>query len=172
MMVATALSGFVLAGVLAASLHVTRSGVRLANYGEMETQIRGALEQFGSEARLATAIVTNGAGNITLSIPNDVGAISSVTYAWTSATQSFFRVPGTSSAATAGRTFLVKGIPTPTDGTPGVVFERFTKLDAATTSDAATKSVRVSFAARRTSSTAGTNQRAAGFFVFRNKAVP
>lgn len=172
-LVAAGLSGIVLAGVLAASLTLARNGTRLASYSEMEVQIQRALEQFGAEARRASNLTWNAAGDLTLTVTDQSGATSAVTYAWTAASQAFFRVPGTSSSATAGRTVLVGNIPAPAGGGTGVVFERLTAAGAATTADASTKFLRVSFAlSRRTSTVATATQRATALFALRNKATP
>lgn len=173
LLVAAGISGFVLAGVLATNLHLAKSGARLANYSEMGAQARRALEQFGNEARLASNLVLNGTGDITLSVPNASGVVSQVTYAWTADTLAFFRVPGASSAATTGRQVLVRGIPAPTGGGTGVLFERLDRAGAACITDAATKFLRMSFTlSRATSGTARSSQTATAVFVLRNKAVP
>ena len=51
-MVATALSAIVLAGVLTSVLMITRSGYLLTNYIDMERQARNALETFAVDARI------------------------------------------------------------------------------------------------------------------------
>jgi prepilin-type N-terminal cleavage/methylation domain-containing protein len=171
-LVAAAVCGVALAAVLGTSFQIARSGVRLGHYSDMEMQARRAMEEFGAEARLAQAIVYNGPADVTLSIPNANGTLSSVTYAWTPATQAFFRVPGTSSAATTDRTILVSGvIPISTGGT-GVLFERLDRSGAAATTDAATKFIRITFAIARQAQTANAaTERATGVFVLRNKAA-
>ena len=173
LMVAAGISGFILAGVLATNLHLAKSGARLANYNEMGGQARRALEQFGNEARLASDLVLNGTGDITLSIPDVNGVVSQVTYAWTVDTLTFFRVSGASSTATTGRRVLVRGIPAPSGGGTGVLFERLDRTGAACITDAATKFLRVSFTlSRATAVTASSSQTATAMFVLRNKAVP
>lgn len=169
LLVATTVSGIVLAGILATTLQIARGGVRLANYGEMNGQIRRALEQFGGEARLASGLTWNSAADVTLSVPDQDGVVSSVTYAWNAATQTFFRVPGASSAATAGRTVLVRGLPAPTGGGTGVTFERLTRSGATTTTTSAAKFLRVSFTLSRSDASGVTLQRASAVFALRNK---
>lgn len=170
LLVAVTISGLVLAGVLTTTVLITRGGIRLANYSEMDVQIRRALEQFGGEARLATDLTWNGTSDVTLTVPDENGATSTVTYAWSSATQSFFRVPGVSSAATTGRIVLVRDLAAPAGGTNGVVFERLTRTGTAATTDAAAKFVRVSFTLSRTRipGTSST-ERASAVFALRNK---
>ena len=170
LMVATALSGLVLAGVLATTLQIVRGGVRLGNYAEMNTQIARALEQFGADARLATDLVWNNASDVTLSVPDAAGAVSAVTYAWRADTAAFFRVPGTSSATTNGRVILVRDLPAPAGSGTAVTFERLNRSSAAATTNAATKFLRVSFTLSRTDAAAGAStQRANAVFALRNK---
>lgn len=169
LLVATTVSGIVLAGVLAASLQITRGGVQLANYGEMNGQIRRALEQFGGEARLARDVTWNSAADVTLSVPDKDGTVSSVTYAWSAASQTFFRVPGASSASTTGRTVLVRDLRAPAGGGTGVTFERLTRGGATTTTNAAAKFLRVSFTLSRSGASGVSTQRASAVFALRNK---
>jgi prepilin-type N-terminal cleavage/methylation domain-containing protein len=165
LLVATTVGGLVLAGVLATTLQIARGGARLGSYSEMDTQTRRALEQFGGEVRLATDLTWNGASDVTLSVPDANGTTSAVTYAWTSASQSFFRVPGASSAATTGRLVLIGNL----TGS-GVVFERLTRSGTAATTDAATKFLRISCTLTRSGTgRTSTSQRAAALFALRNK---
>jgi prepilin-type N-terminal cleavage/methylation domain-containing protein len=171
-LVAAAVSGIVLACVLSTSFQIARGGVRLGDYTDMELQARRAMEQFGAEVRIADSIVYNGAADVTLSIPDATGALSSVTYAWTSDTQTFYRVPGTSSAATSGRMILVRGIVPISTGGTGVLFERLDRNSTACSTDAATKFIRITLAiARRGQTALSTTERATGVFALRNKAA-
>src|SRR5687767_2245508 len=65
-MMATLLTGLVLTGVLASSLQLTRSAVRITQYAEMSAQVRSGLDQLGRDLRGATAITWNGASDVTL----------------------------------------------------------------------------------------------------------
>jgi prepilin-type N-terminal cleavage/methylation domain-containing protein len=167
LMVATTVSGLVLAGVLATTLQIARGGARFGDYSEMDTQTRRALEQFGGDVRLATDLTWNGASDLTLSVPDANGTVSTVTYAWTSSSQMFFSVPGASSATTTGRIVLVSNL-----GGSGVVFERLNRSGVVVTTDAAAKFLRVSYTLTR-SRIGGTTttQRAAALFALRNKAA-
>lgn len=173
LLAAVTISGFVLAGVLTTYLQLGRSGARLTQYAEMNTQIRRGLEQFGSDVRCASGITWNGTSDVTLTIPTLAGGTRQVTYAWTSATQAFFLVPGASSAATAGRIYLQRGIPALADGSPGVVFARYDNLGNAATTDAATKRLQVSLYLTRSARTAaGTSDTAvSASFMLRNKSL-
>lgn len=172
-MVASALGGFVLWGVLATNLHLIRSGVRIAQYAEMESQTRRGLEQLGRDLRVASAIRWNNPSDITLTLPTATGASIQVTYACTAAEGSFFLVPGANSSVTSGRTHLVRGIPPAADGRPGLTFARFDRDGNAAATDAATKRIQVSIAVRRDARTmaAATANAVSATFTLRNKPI-
>ncbi len=171
LMVAALLGGLVLTGVLATNLQLMRSGVRVTQYAEMSAQMRRGVEQFEGDVKSAITIVWNNASDITLTLPAQNGSTSQVTYAWTSATQSFFRVPGASSAVTIGRIYLVRGIPSLPDGSAGLIFTRYDRDGAVATTDLATKKVQVSMNAVRTARTAATSTDTvvSAIFTLRNK---
>jgi Tfp pilus assembly protein PilW len=170
-MVAASLSVFVLAGVLTANLQIIRSGVRITQYAEMESQVRRALDYLGRDLKEALNITWNGESDITLTIPTSDTTSTQVTYAWTAASQSFFRVAGASSAVIAGRLELVRGIPPLTDGSAGVKFARFNRDGAAATTNGATKSVAVTMTVTRNAQTvtAASQNAASATFTMRNK---
>jgi len=173
LMVAALIGGLVLTGVLTTNLQLMRSGVRLTQYAEMSTQIRRGLEPLGVDLKSASAIKWNSASDITLTIPTVAGSTRQVTYAWTTATQSLFQVPGTDSTVTAGRVYLVKGIPAFSDGTAGVTFARFDRDGVAATTDLATKRVQVTLNVVRQAQTAAmsTDTAVSAGFILRNKPV-
>lgn len=70
LIVSTTISGFILAGVLAAFLMLGRTGANIRNYTEVEEKARGALERFSREARLAYQVNAASATSVTLSIPD------------------------------------------------------------------------------------------------------
>ena len=172
-LVAAVLGGLVLTGVLSTNLGLMRSGVRITQYAEMSSQIRRGLEPLGVDLKSANAIKWNSASDLTLTIPTVGGLTRQVTYAWTSATQSLFQVPGTDSTVTVGRIFLVRGIPAFADGTAGVTFVRFDRDGIAATTDLATKRVQVIMNVVRTARTAPTSTDTAvsAGFILRNKPV-
>ena len=172
-LIATAVSGIVMWGVIATNLHLARSGVRITHYTEMDSQIRQALDRLGAHARMATAIKWNGVSDITFTVPTLGGGTTQVTYAWTAATQSFFSVPGASSAVTTGRIRLVRGMPALAGGAPGVAFARFDRSGNAATTDLATKRIQVSLTASRAPTAAATATREviSASFTLRNKPV-
>ncbi|MBI5382778.1 MAG: prepilin-type N-terminal cleavage/methylation domain-containing protein [Opitutae bacterium] len=172
-MVVATLGSFILLGMLTANLQVIRSQIRITHYADMETQVRRGLEQLGLDLRSASAITWNNANDITLTIPTTGGASTPVTYAWSSESQSFFRVPGTSSSATTGRLYLVQGIPTQADGSAGLTFARFGRDGQAATTDLATKRIVVTMSVqRKTTTMAVTSENAvSASFIMRNKST-
>ncbi len=154
-LVAVTISVFVLGGVLAANLQIMRGGVRLSHYVEMDSQVRRALEFLSRDLKAATAITWNGSSDLTLTLPVSGGGTTQVTYAWTSASGTFFRVAGASSATLVGRLELVRGIPTLSDGSAGLTFARFDRDGVATTTNAATKSIQVNMTVGRSARGAG-----------------
>ena len=171
-LVAATVGGLVLWGVLATNLHLTRSGMRITLYSEMDAQVRRALEQLGHDAKIASDLKWNGTSDVTLTIPTAAGGSTQVTYAWSAATESFFVVPGASSASTQERNHLVRGIPTLAGGGPGVTFARFDRNGLAATTDLATKRIQVNMTLRRTAGGASlTQDSVAASFTLRNKAV-
>ena len=173
LMVAVTLGSFILAGVLTTNLQLMRSGVRITQYAEMSAQIRRAIEQVGGDLESASAIKWNSVSDITLTVPTASGSTQQVTYAWTSATQSLFQVPGTDSTVTAGRVYLVRGIPAFADGTAGVTFVRFDRDGNAATTDLATKRIQVIMNVVRQANTAAnsTDTAVSTGFILRNKPV-
>jgi Tfp pilus assembly protein PilW len=171
LLVAAALGVFVLAGVLATNLQLARSGARATHYAEMSSQVRRALQQLEGDLKSAITLTWNGASDITLTLPAQNGTTSQVTYAWTGATQSFFRVPGASSAATTGRLYLVRGIPVRDDGSAGLIFSRYDRDGNVATTDLATKGVQVSLNALRSQSSGAesTDTAVSAIFILRNK---
>jgi Tfp pilus assembly protein PilW len=171
-MVAATLSVLVLAGVLAANLQIVRSGVRLSQYVEMDSQVRRALDLLGRDLKAASNLTWNGESDLTLTIPTGGGATAQVTYAWTAASGTFFRVAGASSAVLNGRLELVRGISPLPGGGAGLAFARFDRDGVATTSDAATKSVQVTMTVTRQAQTvAATSQSAvSATFTLRSKS--
>ena len=141
-LIAALLGSLILVGVLTTNLQVVRSGVRITQYAEMEAQVRRGLEQLGHDVRIASGITWNSGSDITLTIPS--GSVSQqVTYAWTGATQSLFVVAGSDSSVTAGRVYLVQGIPPLANGSAGLTFARYDRDGNGAATDAATKRIQV-----------------------------
>ena len=93
LMVAMALSGLVLGGVLGTFLFTTRSSVRISNYSTMEQQTARGLELLGRELRMAQSIVTSGTpiSQITLAVPTSGASTYSVAYTYDSSARTLSR---------------------------------------------------------------------------------
>lgn len=171
LLVAVTLSAILLLGVLTTVLLVLRTGVRITHYSEMASQVRTGLETLGNDLRGASAIKWNGTSDLTLTVPQSDGSTAQVTYAWTGASQSLFRVPGTDSSATAGRLTLITGIPPAPGGGPGLTFVRFDAAGDPTTSDQTTRRIQVTLTVARgtASDPAATENGVSETFVLRNK---
>lgn len=170
-MIGATLGSIVLLGVLSSFLMLGRSGARLSNYQDMESQSRKALEEFAQDVRMASAITTNSASSITLTVTDNYAsnggqvtyAYGSVTIGGTSYTNVFYRRPGNTSSAAAA-TVLMRNVTTCT-------FNRYDRLGAATASDSSTKRVELSLKSSITSATTATaTENAIGAtYVMRNK---
>ena len=171
-LVAVGLSGLVLAGVLTAGVQLTRSSVRITRYAEMDTQVRRAFEQLSLDLKSASDLTWNGASDITVTIPLDAATTKQITYAWNSTTQSFFRVPGASSATVSGRVQLITGIPALANGSPGLTFARQDQNGNTASTNAATKSIQVTLVVSRAAGGAvSASSRVTATFMLRNKPV-
>ncbi len=171
-LVAAGLSGAILAGVLGTSVHLMRSNVSVAQYSEMDTQVRRAFEQMAVDLKGASNVTWNSESDITVTIPGSIGASTQFTYAWNSTTRTFYRVPGASSSAAVPRVSLIHGIPSLADGTPGLRFARLTRTGAAAANDAETKSIQINVTLKRDAS--GPNRASStvsATFTLRNKPV-
>ena len=186
-LVAAAISSFILAGVLSSFLFIGRSGANIQNYSDMESQARKALELFAEDTRQASAItwVTNNQIRLTVN-----GQAHTYTYASGSLTRT---VVGVAAGATTTTTTLLTGIIEPiartaTNGATCTPFFRgyningveFTAIQYANPSagdlaaaSSATKQLQISMEASRTSSTvtSATNTVLSARFILRNKRV-
>ena len=171
-LVAAAISVFILAGVLTANLQIIRSGIRIAQYAEMDSQVRRALDSLGRDLKAARAIQWHGESDITLTVPVAGGTTAQVTYAWTAASGAFFRVAGASSATAMGRLELVRGIAALPAGGAGLSFSRYDRAGLPVTTDAATKLITVTLTVTRSAPTAAdTSQRpVSATFALRSKS--
>jgi hypothetical protein len=165
-MVGSTLAAFVLAGALSSFLMLGRSGMNIAYYSQMDTEIRRSLETFSQDLRMASNVTWNSSFSVTLTVLDSYGAASpanTVTYAYNSATQTFYQQPGDTSS-TAARTTLLHNV-------NSFVYSRFNRLDAATTTDGETKRIQISVVARNTRQTlVGSSQAAiSASFILRNK---
>lgn len=171
MMVSSALTGFILIGVLSSFLMIGRNGYNAANYSIMEAEARRALETFSEEARMASNITWNSATSISFT----VAGVSSyrVTYAYDSATsgataQSFYRLAGNPGSGAQPR-ILVRNV---TD----FAYRRYKVVngaDYAALNDLETKQIQITLRSVRTGITtvATTNAVLSARVVLRNKVV-
>jgi prepilin-type N-terminal cleavage/methylation domain-containing protein len=173
-LMASALSALVLAGVLSTFVFIAKTGQRAADYSMTEAQLRRGLEQFGRDAREAVDIRWEGAQRLTFILPS--GDTPQVTYAYDATPGSatagcLYREPVTGSGP-GPRQVLVR------DLAPDFAFVRY-KIGAAAgvepaANDLETKQVQVVLRAQvarvgggAASSHAATSPR----YVLRNKKV-
>ncbi|WP_221030620.1 PilW family protein [Actomonas aquatica] len=71
LMVSSAASVFVLAGIISTFLFLSRSGVGLGQYNEMETQARATYQVFGEDCRTATDASWSDATTLVLTVDGD-----------------------------------------------------------------------------------------------------
>lgn len=170
-LIATALSGLVLAAVLSLFVFQTRTGFRASSYSEMEAELRRGLDRFALDARNATDVRWNNSQSVTLTV-----AGAPVTYAYDadprSATyRTFYRLAG-DAASPAARLALIHDL----DG--DFSFKRYKLAQAGATenyaaNDNETKQLQLTLRAARTNrATVGaTNSAISARYVLRNKRV-
>ncbi len=161
----TALSGMVLAGVLSTFLFLGRSGVNVQNYNDMESQARKALEYFAEDVRQASAIAWASSTSLTLTV-NTVPII----YAYDSTTHKFTRRIGsdTKELLTGITSFQFKGYTI-----TGVEITDLSSAAALTNAGRVTKQLQISLEAARANTTVvtATNTVLSARFILRNKIV-
>lgn len=167
--IGSSIGSFILAGVLASFLMLTKSGMSLQNYSASETEIRRAIEDFAQDVRMASAITWNSASSITLTVPNNYTSTSNqVTYAWDSSTsgataQTFYRMPGTASS-TLARTTYVRNV-------SNLAFARYNRLGNAAANETETKRIQITLTVRKASTglVATTTTLVSASYTLRNK---
>ncbi len=172
LMVAASLSGMILLGILSTSLHMTRSGLRIDNYTEIDKQVRRAFDVLGRDLKQAVDITWHASNDITLTIPTSDTTMANVTYAWSATDGTFYRVAGSDSTVMNGRTILLRGIPAQAQGAAGLVFTRFGTDGTAATINETTRIITVTLSVARSARMLNTTT-ATGFsatFALRNKA--
>ena len=156
----------VLVGVLSAYLMLGRSGANIGNYCTMETESRRALEELSQDLRMTKDVTWNSDQSVTLEVPDNYTATGNkVTYAWDSATSTFYRMPGVASDTNPRQT-LVRSVASCT-------FARFDRANEATSSPGATKRVHLTLVVRKKTQTvaAASNTILSASYVLRNKLV-
>ncbi|HRI81036.1 MAG TPA: prepilin-type N-terminal cleavage/methylation domain-containing protein [Opitutaceae bacterium] len=173
-MIAAALSTVILAGVMSAFLFIGRTGFGLGSYSEMETQVRRALDQFASDARMAQGIRWHDPQRITLYLPTAGAGLQPVTYGFqadAAGSGGFYQQPGEPDSGLTRRVLV-----------PQVAadfsFQRYKLGRTGTIGDPAandleTKLVQITFrAVRRGVTTAEASQSAfSARYILRNKKV-
>jgi len=174
-LVASTIGSLVLAGVLSSFLFLGRTGARIAQYNDMQGQVRIGLERFTEDVRMASAITWNGNLSITLTVPNSYTSNSNqVTYAFdpdtpelspTHTGECFYSKPGDVSS-TADRTVLVRNI-------SSFLFYRYDRLDNPALSNTSTKRIQLNLTTRNTGVTLNDSTETAisSSFILRNKPV-
>lgn len=176
LIIASTLTGFVLAGVLSAFTFIGRTGFRTSSLNELENEARRGLEVFAEDARLASDIRWNSAQSITLTVPADAAGNTRVTYAYDPGSSgptagALYRMPGDAESAQPRRV-LIRGLAS------DFSFKRY-KLeqpgvaDNTAASDLETKQIQLVLRAARTSvATAGASQSVVSArYILRNKRV-
>lgn len=172
-MIAITLSAFLIAAVMGTTLYLVRNGIRLSQHAETDAEIRRSIEALANDVRRASALTWNSNTSITLTLPDASGGSTALSYAWDSATGTFYAVAGTNPEAPTGRIVLLRHSPTRADGSPGVRFSRLDKEGAPATTDAGTKRIQISITTWRRSSSAllPVGSTGSATFILRNKAT-
>lgn len=93
LIVATALSAMILAGVLSAFVMLGRNSYNAGSYSVMEAEARRALEMFSEDARMSSDITWANDQSITLKVVTSSGT-TDVVYAYNSSNKKFTRTAG------------------------------------------------------------------------------
>lgn len=166
-LIASSLTALVFAGVLSMFLFLGRTGANVANYADMETQARVALERFGQDVRQANGITWNSASSVTLHVSG-----TAIVYAYDSGNGTFSRtVGGLTDVLVEGVTdeFAFTGY---TIGGARVNYDLST-AGGRTSANGVTKQLQIYFRASRTDATVAraTNTVLSARFILRNKRV-
>ncbi len=151
LMVASGIGSFILTGVLSVVLMMGRSGLSAANYADMESQSRRAVDEFAQDVRMASNLTWNSATSVTLTVPDNYAADGNqVTYALDgSATgptaNSFYRQPGGSGSGRP-RFTLARNV-------TALNFVRYTRTNAVAADEASTKRLQLTMNLRTTRQT-------------------
>jgi prepilin-type N-terminal cleavage/methylation domain-containing protein len=169
--IGSTIASFVLVGVLSTFLMLGRSGTNITAYSTMDSQTRKALEDFAQDIRMASGITWNSDSSVTLTVPDNYASTSNlVTYAWDTTSGSstyhyFYRKPGDSASNNTKTTYIAN--------VTSFTFYRYDRLNAATSSDAATKRIQIQMTITTTSQTvmSATDTTLSASFVLRNKTT-
>jgi prepilin-type N-terminal cleavage/methylation domain-containing protein len=185
LMVAATISSFILLGVLSSFLLIGRTGANAANYADLESEARAALEVFSREVRQAYFVESGySSTTVTLRIPDSSATRNAlgytVTYTFSTGAGTFSRTgpPINNPSGTSTTEVLVSGIET-ISGTNPLNYYRYVTgggyLNGFTNNTAANgteiKQIEINFLIRRTdvTVTAATNKVLSARFILRNK---
>lgn len=171
-MIGATLSSFVLAAVLSTFLFMGRSGANLANYSDMESQARKALEIFAQDVRQASAIAWTSSTRVRLTVRGNI-----IIYYYDDTTHAdknrFIRRVDASGAETTLITKITEGTfafkAYTVAGNP-LLLDTAARLSEASSS---TKQLQISLEAHRATTTVvrATNLVLSARFILRNKIV-
>lgn len=169
--VGSTIASFVLAGIMSTFLMLGRSGTNIVAYTTMDTQTRRALEDFAQDLRMASNVTWNSSSSITLTVPDNYSLNGNqVTYAWDTVSASgtyhyFYRKPGNDAAVTSKTTYIAN--------VTSFTYYRYDRLNAAATTDAATKRIQIQMTISTTNRTvvSATDSTLSASFVLRNKTT-
>jgi len=164
LMVSSGMASIVLAAILSAALFIARSSINLADYSDMETQTRNAMETFAQDVRMSGGLSWDSANSLTLRLGTATGP--AVTYVHDPVARTFSRVVGrtTDVLITQISAFSFTAYNITTAAVP---------LSDLTAAAAVTKQVQISLETERRRSTLAltTNKVISARFVLRNKSV-
>ncbi len=167
-MIGASIGSFVLLGILSTFLFLGRGGANLANYADMETEARSALEYFAQDTRQASDMNWNSATSVSLLVKGVA-----VTYAYDSSAETLTRTIAAGAADT-----LIKGIRNFSFSGYKITGAAVDLSDLSTaakrdTASRATKQVQIYLKSNRTATTvvSATNTVLSARFILRNKRV-
>ena len=171
-MVATLLSGIVLAAIITAFLYIGKASIGLRNYADMETQARNAMETFAQDVRMSSAVVWNSDKSLTLTIEQG-GTTTNATYTYNTTAagsapaNSFTRTVGTNTRV------LITNVRSFSYNAYGIDTQSISLGAISASTNAATKQVQISLETQRTQSALAlaSNKVISARFVLRNKHV-
>lgn len=172
MIISASLASIILAAILSSFLFLTRSGLIMRNYVDMETQARNAMETFALDVRMSSGVSWNTDQSVTLTIERD-GSTAQATYAYYATAsgsipaRSFVRLSGTevNVLITDIKSFSYHAYSIDTAAVS------LTSIGPAT--NRATKQIQISLETERAQSSlaSATNKVISARFVLRNKSV-
>lgn len=162
MLVATTITGIVLTGVLTTFVFFSKTGVRMANYTDMETGARETLSRFSQDVREADTCTWLSATSLRLTVSG-----ATVTYAYNSGAKTFTRTAGSSTEV------LITNITSFQFTAYNIAMTTLNVSADLTAAGTATKMVQVDMDLARSATASGssTSQVLSARYVLRNKKV-